>query len=68
LTNINSGYTLNANGLPSGASVTGYTGNRSETLTITVPASAAGQSFSTQLLQLLGGVVSQGTVCAVKGN
>ena len=46
LTNINSGYTLNANGLPSGASVTGYTGNRSETLTITVPASAAGQSFS----------------------
>ncbi|MEA5047102.1 MAG: SpaA isopeptide-forming pilin-related protein [Eubacteriales bacterium] len=46
LTNINSGYTLNTNGLPSGASVTGYTGSRSETLTITVPASAAGQSFS----------------------
>ncbi len=46
LTNINSGYTLNTNGLPAGASVSGYTGNRSETLTITVPASAAGQSFS----------------------
>ena len=46
LTNINSGYTLNTNSLPVGASVSGYTGNRSETLTITVPASAAGQSFS----------------------
>ena len=46
LTNINSGYTLNTNGLPAGASVSGYTGSRSETLTITVPASAAGQSFS----------------------
>ena len=46
LTNINSGYTLNTSGLPAGASVTGYTGSRSETLTITVPASAAGQSFS----------------------
>lgn len=46
LTNINSGYTLNTSGLPAGASVTGYTGSRSETLTVTVPASAAGQSFS----------------------
>ena len=46
LTNINSGYTLNTNSLPAGASVSGYTGNRSETLTITAPASAAGQSFS----------------------
>ena len=46
LTNINSGYTLNTNSLPAGASVTGYTGSRSEMLTITVPASAAGQSFS----------------------
>lgn len=46
LTNINSGYTLNTNSLPAGASVSGYTGNRSETLTIIVPASAAGQSFS----------------------
>ena len=46
LTNINSGYTLNTSGLPAGASVTGYTGSRSETLTITVPTSAAGQSFS----------------------
>lgn len=46
LTNINSGYTINTNGLPAGASISGYTGSRSETLTITVPASAAGQSFS----------------------
>ena len=46
LTNINSGYTLDTSALPAGASVSGYTGSRSETLTITVPASAAGQSFS----------------------
>lgn len=46
LTNINSGYTINTNSLPAGANVSGYTGSRSETLTITVPASAAGQSFS----------------------
>lgn len=46
LTNINSGYTLNTSELPAGASVSGYTGSRSETLTVTVPASTAGQSFS----------------------
>lgn len=46
LTNINSGYTLDTSTLPVGASVSGYTGSRSETLTITVPASAAGQNFS----------------------
>ena len=46
LTNINSGYTLNTSGLPAGASVTGYTGSRTETLTITVSSTAAGQSFS----------------------
>lgn len=46
LTNINSGYTLDTSTLPAGASVSGYTGSRSETLTVTVPASAAGQSFS----------------------
>ena len=46
LTNINSGYTLDTSALPVGASVSGYTGSRSETLTITIPASAAGQSFS----------------------
>ena len=46
LTNINSGYTLDTSALPAGANVSGYTGSRSETLTITVPASAAGQSFS----------------------
>lgn len=46
LTNINSGYTLDTSRLPSGSRVSGYTGNRSETLTITLPASAAGQSFN----------------------
>ena len=46
LTNINSGYTLDTSALPAGASVSGYTGSRSETLTVTVPASAAGRSFS----------------------
>lgn len=44
LTNINSGYTLS--GVPSGVTVSGYTGSRSETLTITAPVSLAGQSFS----------------------
>lgn len=46
LQNINSGYTLNTNSLPAGSNVSGFSGSRSETLTITVPASAAGQSFS----------------------
>ena len=46
LTNINSGYILDTSALPSGSNVSGYTGRRSEKLTITVPASAAGQSFS----------------------
>ena len=46
LTNINSGYTLDTSALPSGSNVSGYTGKRSETLTVTVPASAAEQSFS----------------------
>ena len=45
LTNINSGYTLDTSELPAGASISGYTGRRSETITITVPASAAGESF-----------------------
>lgn len=46
LTNINSGYTLDTSGLPSGVTVTGYTGTQSETLTISAPLSAAGQTFS----------------------
>ena len=46
LTNINSGYPLDTSRLPSGSRVSGYTGGRSETLTITLPASAAGQSFN----------------------
>lgn len=46
LTNINSGYTLNTSALPSGASVSGYTGSKSETITFTVPNSAAGKNFT----------------------
>ena len=40
LTNINSGYTIDTSALPAGSKVTGYTGSRSETLTITMPASS----------------------------
>lgn len=46
LTNINSGYELNVGSLPAGASVSGYTGSKSETLSISLPASAAGKSFT----------------------
>ena len=46
LTNINCGYTLNTSALPSGASVSGYTGSKSETITFTVPNSAAGKNFT----------------------
>lgn len=46
LTNINSGYTLDTSGLPSGVTLTGFTGRQSETLTITAPLTAAGQTFS----------------------
>ena len=46
LTNINSGYTLDTSALPSGVTVTGYTGTKSEQLTITAPASAAGKTFT----------------------
>ena len=36
LTNINSEYTLNTSALPSGASVSGYTGSKSETITFPI--------------------------------
>jgi len=45
LTNINSGYTLDTSSLPAGSKVSGFTGNRSETLTITLPSSAEGKSY-----------------------
>lgn len=41
LTNMNGGYTLNTSGLPSGSSVSGYTGRSSDTLTIRIPVSEA---------------------------
>ncbi len=46
LTNINSGYTLDTSALPSGVTVTGYTGTKGEQLTITAPASTAGKTFT----------------------
>ena len=46
LTNINSGYTLDTSGLPSGVTVSGYTGRKGEQLTITAPLSAAGRTFT----------------------
>lgn len=48
LTNMNGGYTLDTSGLPSGSSVTGYTGQSGDTLTIRIPVSEtnANRSFS----------------------
>ncbi len=41
LTNMNGGYTLNTSGLPSGSSVSGYTGQSGDTLTIWIPVNGA---------------------------
>ena len=48
LTNMNGGYTLNTSALPSGSSVSGYTGQSGDTLTISIPISEANanRSFS----------------------
>lgn len=48
LTNINKGYALNTNSLPSGSRVSGYTGNNGDVLTIRIPMNAAdsNRSFS----------------------
>jgi subtilase family serine protease len=48
LTNMNGGYTLNTSGLPAGSSVSGYTGQSGDTLTIWIPVSEANanRSFS----------------------
>ena len=46
LTNINSGYTLDTSKLPTGVTVTGYSGTKGEVLTITAPSSAAGKTFN----------------------
>ena len=45
LTNINSGYTLDTSELPSGVTVTGYTGAGNDTLVFTVLANTSGMSF-----------------------
>ena len=49
LTNINSGYTLDTSSLPAGSNVSGFTGKRSETLTITLPSSALGRTYTLPL-------------------
>ncbi|MBR5949580.1 MAG: hypothetical protein IKZ82_13195 [Clostridia bacterium] len=46
LVNANGGYTLDTASLPSGVSISGYTGTGSETLTISADLSAAGSSFT----------------------
>ena len=47
-TNMNGGYVLNTSGLPSGSSVSGYTGRSGDILTIRIPVSTsnANRSFS----------------------
>jgi hypothetical protein len=46
LTNMSGGYTLNSSGLPTGSSVTGYTGNSGDVLTIRIPLSEANANRS----------------------
>lgn len=46
LNNLNSGYALFDDALPAGASISGFTGSKTETLTISAPYSAAGKTFS----------------------
>ena len=46
LNNLNAGYTLGDDALPSGASVSGFTGNKTETLTVSAPYTAAGKTFT----------------------
>ena len=46
LTNMNGGYVLNTSGLPSGSSVTGFTGQSGDVLTIRVPFSEANANRS----------------------
>ncbi|MBR3298536.1 MAG: hypothetical protein IKI64_04960 [Clostridia bacterium] len=46
LLNANGGYTLDTASFPAGVTVSGYTGNGSETITISAPLSAAGNSFT----------------------
>lgn len=48
LSNMNGGYVLNTSGLPSGSSVSGYTGQSGDTLSIRIPVSEANanRSFS----------------------
>lgn len=46
LVNVNSGYTLDTSGLPSGVTVTGYTGKDKDVLSFTAPKSASGKAFT----------------------
>ena len=46
LTNCNGGYVLNQSALPSGSSVTGFTGKSGDTLTIKIPKQYGNQSYT----------------------
>ena len=46
MANMNGGYTLNTSGLPAGSSVSGYTGQSGDTLTIWIPLSEANANRS----------------------
>lgn len=49
LNNMKGGYTLNSSALPSGSSVSGFTGKSGDVLTIKIPVSAANSNQSIQL-------------------
>lgn len=48
--NLNGGYTLDKSALPSGSTVTGYTGKNGDTLTISIPASASTANKTYELI------------------
>jgi subtilase family serine protease len=49
LNNMKGGYTLDSSALPSGSSVSGFTGNSGDMLTIKVPVSAVNSNLTVQL-------------------
>ena len=49
LNNMKGGYTLDTSALPAGSSVTGFTGNSGDVLTVKVPVSAANSNLTIQL-------------------
>ena len=49
LTRLNQGYTVNTSSLPSGSTISGYTGKSGDTLTIKIPATSANANNSYSL-------------------